>query len=137
MRQTTTTVRHADGLPILQRAELWDDGMAGWPTGGPVATLVFDADDFRDLGERLGDEAGDRVLVEISDRLQERLCPCGVTTHLDLVRRGIRCEGLTHEDPVADEIVQALVLPFRIGNQLVEVRARLEVDAVRVVGQAS
>ncbi len=135
MRHTTTL--HADELPILQRAELWDDGMAGWPIGGPVATLVFDADDFRDLGERLGDEAGDRVLVELSDRLQERLCPCGVTTHLDLLRRGIRCEGLTREDPVAEEIVQALVLPFRIGDHLVEVRARLEVDALRAVGQAS
>ncbi len=136
MRQTTT-LRHSGDLPLLQRAELRDDGLAGWPTGGPVATLVFDADDFRDLGERLGDESGDRVLVALADRLQERLCPCGVTTHLDLSRRGIRCEGLSAEDHVADEVVQALVLPLLVGDQLVAVQARLEVDAVRVVGRAS
>jgi predicted signal transduction protein with EAL and GGDEF domain len=118
MRQTTT-------LPHLQRASLRDDGPCGWPAGGPVATLLLDAEDFRDLSDRLGGEAGDRLLVELADRLQERLCPCGVTTHLDATGLGIRCEGLLPGEPLTAEVSDALVHPLRLGSEVVEVRARL------------
>lgn len=135
MRQTTL---RPDALPLLQRALLHDDGPSGWPMGSPVATLLLDQDDFRDLDDRLGGEAADRVLAEIADRLQERLCHCGVTTHLDTVRLGIRCEGLACGDPLVDAITRALSDPVRVGAQVVEVRAQLDdTNITDLVGHAS
>lgn len=135
MRQTTL---RPDALPLLQRARLHDDGPSGWPTGSPVATLLLDGDDFRDLNERLGAETGDRVLAEIADRLQERLCSCGVTTHLDTGRLGVRCEGLACGDPLTTAISHALAEPLHLGHEIVEVRAQLdEIDIVSLVGHAS
>jgi GGDEF domain-containing protein len=135
MRQTTL---RPDTLPLLQRARLHDDGPSGWPAGSPVATLLLDDDDFRDLNERLGGEAGDRVLAEIADRLQERLCQSGVTTHLDSDRLAIRCEGLACGDPLTGEITRALADPLQVGLEVVEVRAQLDdVDIACLVGHAS
>jgi predicted signal transduction protein with EAL and GGDEF domain len=132
MRQTTL---RPDSLPLLQRARLQDDGPCGWPVGSPVATLLLDGDDFRDLNERLGGETGDRVLAELADRLQERLCQCGVTTHLDTDRLGIRCEGLACGDPLTTEIARALSNPLRVGNDVVEVRTQVA-EIGLLVGQA-
>jgi GGDEF domain-containing protein len=136
MRQTTTL--RPEALPLLQRARLHDEGPCGWPVGSPVATLLLDGDDFRDLNERLGAETGDRVLAELADRLQERLCGCGVTTHLDSERLAIRCEGLACGDPLTNEITRALSDPLRLGAEVVEVRAQLDdVDIASLVGHAS
>jgi GGDEF domain-containing protein len=135
MRQTTP---RPDALPLLQRARLHDDGPSGWPAGSPMATLLLDGDDFRDLNERLGGETADRLLAEIADRLQERLCQSGVTTHLNTDRLAIRCEGLTCGDPLTDEITRALSDPLRVGPEVVEVRAQLDdVDIACLVGHAS
>jgi predicted signal transduction protein with EAL and GGDEF domain len=135
VRQTTL---RPDALPLLQRALLHDDGPSGWPVGSPVATLLLDRDDFRDLDDRLGGEAADRVLAELADRLQERLCQCGVTTHLDAARLGIRCEGLACGDPLVAAIARALSDPIQVGAQAVEVRAQLDdALAVELVASAS
>jgi hypothetical protein len=123
MRQTTPT--HLDALPLLQRASLRDEGRCGWPAGAPVATLILDADDLGDVNERLGAETGDLVLAELADRLQERLCRTGVTTHLDREGPGIRCEGLSCGDPLPSVIAQALRAPFRVGREVVEVRVQV------------
>ena len=87
------------GSALVQRAQL----VAAAPdrcTGGPVTTIVFDADDFHDVADRLGSDAADRVLIDLADRLQARLCGCGVTTHLSHNTLGIDCVGLTAEDRV-------------------------------------
>jgi hypothetical protein len=109
-------------LPLRQRAQLRDDGPCGWPAGGPVVTLLLDDDDLRDRAERLGAEAADHAVATLADRLQERLSPLGVTTHLCADHRGIRCEGLDPHDPLAAEVGHALREPLQVGAEVIEVR---------------
>jgi GGDEF domain-containing protein len=109
-------------MTLVQRAHL----VAAAPdrcTGGSVTTLVLDADDFHDVSDRLGAEAADHLLVELADRLQARLCRCGVTTHLSHDELGIDCIGLAADHHVDAEVVRALATPLELGHELVEVRA--------------
>jgi predicted signal transduction protein with EAL and GGDEF domain len=108
---------------LVQRAQLVDAAQRDALTGGPITDLVLDPDDLADVNARLGWEAGDRLLVELADRLQVRLCSAGVTTHLDLDRLGIRCVGLACDHAVAADVVRALATPLELGAELVEVRA--------------
>jgi predicted signal transduction protein with EAL and GGDEF domain len=111
-----------DRITLVQRAHL----VAAAPdrcTGGPVTTLVLDADDFHDVTDRRGTDAADRILVELADRLQARLCACGVTTHLSHAALGIDCVGLAADDHIDHDVVRALALPLELGDDLVEVRA--------------
>ena len=111
-----------DRITLVQRAHL----VAAEPdrcTGGPVTTIVLDPDDFHDVADRIGTDHADRILVELADRLQQRLCGCGVTTHLSHDTLGIDCIGLTAEDRIDHDVVRALAQPLELGNDLVEVRA--------------
>lgn len=111
-----------DRITLVQRAHLVD-AAPDRCTGGPVTTLVLDADDLHDVADRLGAEAADRVLVELADRLQARLCACGVTTHLSHDALGIDCIGLSTGERVDADVVRALATPLAVGRELVEVRA--------------
>lgn len=111
-----------DRITLVQRARLVDAPPDRW-TGGPVTTLVLDADDFHDVTDRLGSDAADRVLVELADRLQARLCSCGVTTHLSHDGLGIDCIGLTAAGRIDRDVARALAQPLELGDDLVEVRA--------------
>lgn len=109
-------------LTLVQRAHL----VAAAPdrcTGGPVTTLVLDIDDFQDVFDRLGGEAADHLLVELADRLQSRLCRCGVTTHLSHDQLGIDCIGLAADQRIDDHVARALATPLELGHELVEIRA--------------
>jgi GGDEF domain-containing protein len=108
--------------PLVQRARLVDLDRRDPLTGAPVAELVLDPDDLTDVSDRLGCEAVDQLLVELTERLQVRLCPAGVTTHLDLDHLGILCVGLACDHAVAAEVVEALAMPLEVGRELVEVR---------------
>jgi predicted signal transduction protein with EAL and GGDEF domain len=110
-------------VPLVQRAQLVAVDQRDLCTGGAITTLVLDADDLHDVNDRLGWEAGERILVELADRLQSRLCQAGVTTHLDPEGRGIRCIGLTCDDHVVADVTRALATPLQLGHELVEVRA--------------
>ena len=108
---------------LVQRAHLVEAAHRDQLTGGPVTDLVLDPDDLADVNARLGWEAVDRLLLELADRLQVRLCATGVTTHLDLDHLGIRCVGLACDHAVAADVARALATPLEVGDELVEVRA--------------
>lgn len=111
-----------DRITLVQRARL----VAAAPdrcTGGSVTTLVLDAEDFIDVRDRLGADSADRILVELADRLQARLCRCGVTTHLARDAFGISCIGLAGDDHIDADVWGALALPLELGTELIEVRA--------------
>lgn len=111
-----------DRITLVQRARLVD-APPDRCTGGPVTTLLLDADDLYDVADRLGRDAVDRVLLELSDRLQARLCGCGITTHLSRDGLGIDCIGLTVADRVDCEVLHALALPLELDEGRIEVRA--------------
>ena len=110
-------------ITLVQRAHLVDAVERDRSTGAPVLHLVLDADDFSDVSDRIGIDTADGILVELADRLQARLCPSGVTTHLAQDHLGIVCIGLASDDHVGDDVARALATPIELGAELIEVRA--------------
>ena len=119
-RSPTTLVQRPT---LVQRAHLVDAPRRDALTGAPVAELVLDPDDLADVNARLGWEAVAELLLELTERLQVRLCPAGVTTHLDLDHLGIVCVGLACDHAVVADVARALATPLEVGAELVEVRA--------------
>ncbi|HJR25274.1 MAG TPA: diguanylate cyclase [Acidimicrobiales bacterium] len=119
MSSTATLSR----ITLVQRAHLVDAAERDRSTGAPVLHVVFDADDFSDMSDRIGTERADGILVQLADRLQARLCPSGVTTHLSHEQLGITCIGLACGDDVSHDVARALATPIELGTELVEVRA--------------
>ena len=118
-----TLTRTQPGITLVQRAHLLEGAERDRCTGAPVMTLVLDEDDFHDVSDRLGVESADSILVELADRLQDRLCVAGVTTHLAHDHLGIVCIGLACDDRVSDDVVRALATPLQLGTEWIEFRA--------------
>ncbi|WP_415366199.1 diguanylate cyclase [Saccharothrix sp. BKS2] len=65
-----------DGLTGLRsrryfEARLADDVARAERVGGPLAVVILDVDRFKQINDRFGHPGGDRVLVEVADRLRE------------------------------------------------------------------
>ena len=119
-----TLTRTEPSPTLVQRAHLLESSERDRCTGAPVMTLALDEDDFHDVADRLGGvETADGILVELADRLQDRLCVAGVTTHLAHDRLGIVCIGLACDDHVGDDVARALATPVQLGTEWIEVRA--------------
>ena len=119
-----TMAHRSERITLVQRARLVSDtGRRDECTGAPIRVLVLNAEDLADVSDRLGGHGCDEIIVELADRLQARLCQCGVTTHLANDGLGIECVGLLSDDAVGPEILRALATPLDLDGELVEVRA--------------
>ena len=96
-----------------------------------VATVVVHLDDFRELGDRFGQGAGDALLREVAERLS------GSVRKADTVARSAVNEfALVLSDlkdaadarVVADKVMQALAAEFRFGARKVRLKASIGVS---------
>jgi diguanylate cyclase (GGDEF)-like protein/PAS domain S-box-containing protein len=94
--------------------------------GGYVGTLFCDLDEFKEVNDRLGHEAGDELLVHVADRLRE------CVRRGDLLSRFGGDEFVVVLDDVADtaaltevgaRMVQALENPFMLRGERVQISA--------------
>ncbi len=124
-----------DGLTGLANRTLLNDRLhralaQSRRTGRPVALLVLDLDQFKEVNDALGHDHGDRLLVEMSHRLQ------GVLRDVDTIARVGGDEFavlVTDTDDeqgalvVADRIRAALQEPFPLGGISVQTDASIGV----------
>jgi diguanylate cyclase (GGDEF)-like protein len=113
-----------DGLTGLPNRTLLNDRLHqalahSRRTGDPVALLVMDLDQFKEVNDALGHDHGDRLLVEMSRRLQ------GVLRDVDTIARLGGDEFAVLVTDAADErsavavarrVRAALEQPFRLGG---------------------
>ncbi len=86
---------------------------------GRLALLFVDLDHFKDVNDAHGHEAGDRILVEVGERLTE------IARRIDTVARFggdefvLLCDKLNTDDDVrvvADRVVRGIAEPFDVGD---------------------
>jgi diguanylate cyclase (GGDEF)-like protein/PAS domain S-box-containing protein len=112
-----------DGLTGLPNRTLLNERMrsairSSQGTGEKVALLVMDLDQFKDVNDALGHDQGDRLLIEVSRRLQK------VLRHVDTIARlgGDEFAVLVADadadaaQGVADQIRETLEQPFQLGG---------------------
>lgn len=68
---------------------------------GSVAVLFVDLDDFKDINDSAGHDAGDRVLIEVSRRLRDITRPLDTVARLGGDEFVIMCEGVDEDDLIS------------------------------------
>jgi diguanylate cyclase (GGDEF)-like protein/PAS domain S-box-containing protein len=89
-----------------------------------VAVMFLDLDDFKNVNDTLGHDAGDRLLQEVAERLINTMRTTDTVARLAgdefaVLLEGV--DGLADVEPPAAKLVEALGMPFVIGETDVEV----------------
>ncbi|HWE54693.1 MAG TPA: sensor domain-containing diguanylate cyclase [Acidimicrobiales bacterium] len=96
---------------------------------GPVGTIFVDLDGFKQVNDRLGHAAGDRLLVAAAMRLLRAVASTDVVGRLSGDEFLVVCRGLERQgdlDRVAERIRDAMAEPFSVTDAgLVTVRPSL------------
>ena len=90
--------------------------------GAMLAVLFLDLDRFKTINESLGHEAGDRLLVEVSARLQSVLNPGDTLARLGGDDFVVLLDALADAEGAAraaERLLAALRAPFQLGERLV------------------
>jgi diguanylate cyclase (GGDEF)-like protein len=93
---------------------------------GLAAVLVLDLDRFKEVAERFGDDAVDRLLVAVAGRLRSILRPSDTVSRFGSDEFAVLCPDLGHErDAVrlAERVSAGLTTPFAVGGQEIVVSA--------------
>ena len=92
--------------------------------GGTLAVLYIDLDYFKPVNDRHGHAAGDEVLRQFAARLKTAVRPTDAVARLGGDEFGIVLAGVreaNHAATVADKVVQAARVPYKLGAQMVEI----------------
>jgi diguanylate cyclase (GGDEF)-like protein len=118
------------GLPnrtlFLDRAEVALARVAREP--GLVAVLFLDLDGFKEVNDRLGHEAGDRLLVEVAARLQSSIRATDTAARFGGDEFLVLCEDLHEDDQVeqlAERLRRLLAEPYVMEDGVVRVTAAI------------
>ncbi len=101
-------------------------------SGGPVAVLFLDLDRFKNVNDTFGHAAGDRLLVEVSERLRSNLRPGDTIARFGGDEFAILLEdGGGGESPiaVARRLLEVVGSPVKIGERTVFVAASIGIAA--------
>jgi diguanylate cyclase (GGDEF)-like protein/PAS domain S-box-containing protein len=131
-----------DALTGLPNRSLFEDrvGQASARarrSGGLVAVLFVDLDDFKTVNDSLGHAAGDDLLRQTAARLDECLRGADTAARLGGDEFAVLVEGLSSSDDVtavAERIHEALDSAFTIGDEEIFIRASIGI-AIREADQ--
>lgn len=96
--------------------------------GGLVGLLMLDLDRFKQINDRLGHAAGDRLLEEVAERIAAELREEDTAGRLGGDEFAVLLPGLGEVEELAgvrDRIMGALAAPYQLGGELVEVDVTL------------
>jgi diguanylate cyclase len=103
-----------------------DAGWAGWAGwADEIALLLVDLDNFKDVNEGLGHDAGDRLLTEVGARLRTALRPTQLLARLggDEFAVVLPAAGADQARRVAQALRSSLLEPFEIDGSRLHVQA--------------
>lgn len=90
------------------------------PDGDPTSVLFIDLDDFKTVNDGLGHDAGDQLLVQVSDRLLRCVGPSDLVARLGgdefAVLVAASPDGPAAGGSVAQRIINAMQDPFDVGG---------------------
>ena len=131
-REATRQIRHLahhDGLTGLPNRLLLQETLAGMIAAAapqPVVLLLVDLDRFKEVNDTLGHPTGDRVLVEVANRLRRAAGPLATVARMggDEFVLLLRSEAKDpHGERLARRLVLALTEPMRLGYHEIRVGA--------------
>jgi len=96
-----------------------------------LALMILDLDGFKQVNDSLGHEAGDRLLVEVGDRLRQSVRPGDTVARLGGDEFAILLEGATPgmAEQVARRIVGRLRAPVTVGGKSIVVAGSVGIAA--------
>jgi diguanylate cyclase (GGDEF)-like protein len=130
------------GLPnrALLRDRLDQAWLRGSQSGSPIALLFLDFDDFKDINDSLGHDAGDKLLVALASRLAESLRPGDTIARLGGDEFAVLIENLsassTAED-VAQRMLEVLIEPAVVNGREVTMRGSVGIAVSNFTEQNS
>jgi diguanylate cyclase (GGDEF)-like protein len=104
-----------------------------------LALLYVDLDDFKQVNDRFGHSGGDELLAQVADRLRYTTRPADTPARLHGDEFGVLLEDLTDRDEagrVADRILAAMAIPFRVRGESVSVSASIGLAVAGGPGEA-
>ena len=94
----------------------------------PLIVMFADIDDFKTINDSLGHEAGDRVLVEVAERLRSAIRPGDTVARLGGDEFAFLLEDVVDRsdgEVVAERIIATLTSPIAVGSSEVVVSASI------------
>jgi diguanylate cyclase (GGDEF)-like protein len=112
----------------LLRDRLEQAWVRGCRTGSPIALLFLDFDDFKDINDSLGHDAGDRLLVSLADRLAGSLRPGDTIARLGGDEFAVLVENLNDSstaEGLAERLLDVLLEPVVVNGRDVTMRGSI------------
>jgi diguanylate cyclase (GGDEF)-like protein len=132
LRELEHRALHDDLSGLPSRDLLWDRLERALTRqgreGGAVGVAFLDLDRFKEVNDRHGHAAGDRVLVEVAGRLQHELRDADTVGRLGGDEFLIICDGLDSEatlEAICERIQIRVAEPYRLGSLEVGLSASL------------
>ena len=131
-----------DALTGLANRVLFRDRVARAEAEGDRTTMAvfyIDLDDFKDVNDGLGHEAGDQLLVAAAGRLLSATRGCDTVARLGgdefaILLRGVR--DARDAEVVAERVARALAMPFRVRGSEARVGASIGIALGRDAAEA-
>lgn len=125
-------VDHLTGLPNRRRFrdQLHMAREHSQQLGATLALLLVDLDHFKEVNEIRGQDMGDRLLVQVAERLKSCLPPTGAVARLGGDEFAIllpQLPGKAVAEHVAREIIVKLAAPFQLGGDMTYISASIGV----------
>ncbi len=107
------------------------------PPGVEIAVLYIDVDDFKLVNDRFGHVIGDRLLVEVAERLVEAVRAGDTVARLGGDEFAIlyeNAEGIAHAERGAGRILEVFRNPFLLGHREVPASASIGIALAGPLG---